>query len=173
MPSISSSISTSQDAVKFLTNAGRALRVGGHIRLSTPGLEWVMRSHYRFEPGVPDQVIDTLRTNRAFHGWGHQFLYSRGMLEWLFTNLNYDDVRFRDYGQSEIPIFAGYRDAWQIPGDGQLPLGLDRRGDPGQAGHRNQSRDDGADPEGIPQAGPGRALIRLAKAAPGPSAAVR
>ena len=93
------------DAVKFLTNAGRALRVGGHIRLSTPGLEWVMRSHYRFEPGVPDQVIDTLRTNRAFHGWGHQFLYSRGMLEWLFTNLNYDDVRFRDYGQSEIPIF--------------------------------------------------------------------
>jgi predicted SAM-dependent methyltransferase len=94
-----------EDAVKFLTNAGRALRVGGHIRLSTPGLEWVMRSHYRFEPGVPDQVIDTLRTNRAFHGWGHQFLYSRGMLEWLFQNLNYDDVRFRDYGQSDIPIF--------------------------------------------------------------------
>jgi hypothetical protein len=40
--------------VKFLQNAGRALKVGGHIRLSTPGLEWVMSSHYRFADAKTD-----------------------------------------------------------------------------------------------------------------------
>ena len=96
-----------QDAVRFLQNAGRALRVGGHIRLSTPGLEWVMSSHYRFAEPEADQVIDTLRTNRAFHGWGHRFLYSRGMLSWLFQGLNYDDIRFHSYGESDNPVFRG------------------------------------------------------------------
>ena len=95
-------------AVRFLVNAGRALRVGGHIRLSTPGLEWVMRSHFRFaEPGSPQQVMDTLRTNRAFHGWGHRFLYSQGMLRWLLESMNFVDVRFAEYGRSDVPAFRG------------------------------------------------------------------
>jgi hypothetical protein len=97
-----------QDAVWFLSNAGRALRVGGHIRLSTPGLEWVMNSHFGFaKPDTPDQVLETLRTNRAFHGWGHRFLYSRGMLRWLLEGLAYDNVRFRSYGESDLPVFQG------------------------------------------------------------------
>lgn len=95
------------DGVAFLVNAGRALKVGGHIRLSTPGLEWVMSSHFRFQPPGPEQVLDTLRTNRAFHGWGHKFLYSRGMLEWVFTSLNFADIRFHAYGESEREIFRG------------------------------------------------------------------
>lgn len=95
------------EAVRFLQNAGRALKVGGHIRLSTPGLEWVMCSHYRYADGQSDQVLDTLRTNRAFHGWGHQFLYSRTMLRWMLEGLNYDDVRFHEYGQSDRPAFQG------------------------------------------------------------------
>lgn len=96
-----------EDGVKFLANAGRALAVGGHIRLSTPGLEWVMSSHFRFAEDGHDQVLDTLRTNRAFHGWGHKFLYSRGMLEWMLTGLNYTDIRFHSYGESEREIFRG------------------------------------------------------------------
>jgi predicted SAM-dependent methyltransferase len=96
------------DAVRFLVNAGQALRVGGHIRLSTPALEWVMRSHFRFAtPGSREQILDTLRTNRAFHGWGHRFLYSRGMLQWLLETMNYIDVRFCNYGQSTVPAFQG------------------------------------------------------------------
>ncbi len=96
-----------EDAVKFLTNAGRALRVGGHIRLSTPGLEWVMSSHFRFREPGPEQVLDSLRTNRAFHGWGHQFLWSRGMLEWVLGGLNYTDIRFHAYGESGRDVFRG------------------------------------------------------------------
>ncbi len=97
---------TLEDAVRFLNNAGRALRVGGHVRLSTPSLEWVMRSHFSFAaPGSHRQVLDTLRTNRAFHGWGHQFLYSKGMLQWLCDGMGYVDVRFCDYGESMVPAF--------------------------------------------------------------------
>lgn len=96
-----------EDGVAFLLNAGRALAVGGHIRLSTPGLEWVMSSHFRFSEEGAEQVIDTLRTNRAFHGWGHKFLYSRGMLEWVLKGLRYTDIRFHAYGESERPIFQG------------------------------------------------------------------
>lgn len=96
------------DAVTFLQNAGRALKVGGHVRISTPGLEWVMRSHFRFaEPGSQRQILDTLRTNRAFHGWGHRFLWSRGMLQWVLEGLRYDDIRFHGYGESERPVFRG------------------------------------------------------------------
>jgi hypothetical protein len=97
-----------EDAVRFLTHAGRALRVGGHIRLSTPSLEWVMRSHFRFAaPGSHAQIVDTLRTNRAFHGWGHRFLYSKGMLRWLFATMNYAEIRFCKYGESDVPAFRG------------------------------------------------------------------
>jgi hypothetical protein len=96
------------DAVTFLQNAGRALTVGGHIRISTPGLEWVMRSHFRFaEPGSREQILDTLRTNRAFHGWGHRFLWSRGMLQWVLDGLKFDDIRFHGYGESERAVFRG------------------------------------------------------------------
>lgn len=95
-----------EGAVGFLLSAGRALRVGGHIRLSTPGLEWVMSTHFRFhDPTSHEQVLDTLKTNRAFHGWGHQFLYSRGMLAWLLTELGYEDIRFHAYGESDRPVF--------------------------------------------------------------------
>lgn len=94
-----------EGAVAFLTHAGRALRVGGVIRLSTPGLEWVMCSHFSFASEPQRQVVDTLRTNRAFHGWGHQFLWSHAMLDWMFTGLGYVDVRFHSYGESERPVF--------------------------------------------------------------------
>jgi hypothetical protein len=67
-----------------------------------------MTSHFRFaDPDTPDQILDTLRTNRAFHGWGHQFLYSRGMLRWLLEGMGYADVRFRAYGESDLPAFRG------------------------------------------------------------------
>jgi predicted SAM-dependent methyltransferase len=128
-----------EDALHFLENAGHALKIGGHIRLSTPGLEWVMRSHYRFLPGVPEQVIDTLRTNRAFHGWGHQFLYSRGMLAWLLEELGFVDLRFHGYGESERAIFCniemhgkyrvadGYPSVWIVEASrGDRPVAISK-----------------------------------------------
>jgi predicted SAM-dependent methyltransferase len=87
-------------AIKFLVSAGKSLAPGGVLRLTTPNLEWVMRSHYRFASDATSCLVDTLRTNRAFHGWGHKFLYSKAMVTSLFSAIGYEEVNFHGYGQS-------------------------------------------------------------------------
>ncbi len=117
-------------AVAFLVEAGRALRVGGRIRLTTPCVEWVLKTHFSFQPpGSPEQLTETLHINRAFFGWGHRFLYSRGMLELLVQQVGYEDVRFFRYGESDAPALrnlelhengpdaAGYPSQWIIEGE--------------------------------------------------------
>ena len=87
-------------ALSFLTMAGNSLKVGGKIRISTPNLTWVMMTHYKTEK---ETISDTLTINRAFHGWGHQFLWSRTMLESVLTELGYKDICFFKYGESNDP----------------------------------------------------------------------
>jgi predicted SAM-dependent methyltransferase len=94
-------------ALDFLRHAWGALRIGGAIRLSTPGLEWVVRTHYTFADEPEKQRLQTFATNRAFHGWGHRFLYSRSMLEWVLSGVGFSDLRFFDYGESDTPEFLG------------------------------------------------------------------
>ena len=94
-------------AVAFLRQARAGLRPGGRIRLSTPGLEWVWQTHFRPAGSAADVVADTYRANRAFHGWGHQFLYSRPFLEHLLTALGLTDIRFFPYGESDDPNLRG------------------------------------------------------------------
>ena len=97
-----------EQATNFLVEAGRSLRRGGRIRLSTPALEWVLKSHFLFpDPAAPEHITQTLGTNRAFHGWGHKFLYSQGMLQWMFSNIGFEDVRFFDYGESDTAELRG------------------------------------------------------------------
>lgn len=91
-------------ALSFLLQSGEALRVGGKIRLSTPSLEWVLASHFDIS-GSEDQITqDTLRINRAFHGWGHQFLYSRAMLKRVLWSIGFIDIKFFEYGYSDDPF---------------------------------------------------------------------
>lgn len=91
-----------ESAVKFLVNAGRSLKPGGVIRLTTPNLRWVVKTHYRFDREFTDEerVDQVLRTNRAFHGWGHRFLYDRAFLQALLGSVNFADILFLEYGQS-------------------------------------------------------------------------
>lgn len=95
-------------ALAFLVEAGRALRVGGRIRLTTPSLEWVLRSHFTFpKPRTEQEFKETMETNRAFYGWGHRFLYSKGVLERALLEVGYQDVQFFRYGQSNTAAFTG------------------------------------------------------------------
>ena len=92
------------DAVLFLIEAGTHLRPGGVLRLSTPALEFVWATH--FELGDVDdsrRVEQTYAANRAFHGWGHKFLFSRPSLERLLEGLGFAAVSFHDYGRSDDP----------------------------------------------------------------------
>lgn len=119
-----------EDAVSFLSYAGQALVKGGRIRLSTPGLEWVMKTHFTFAtPDSPKHLSDTLATNRAFHGWGHRFLYSKGMLQWLIESLGFEAVEFFRYGESNTAalrnlelhgsysVVEGFPSVWIIEGE--------------------------------------------------------
>jgi predicted SAM-dependent methyltransferase len=116
-----------EDAVQFLAHAGRALKVGGRIRLSTPSLEWVLKSHFSFQPkDLQSRLLDTFHINRAFHGWGHQFLYSREMLHELLKQVGFEQIAFHQYGESGVaqlqglekhPTGAGldgYSDVWIV-----------------------------------------------------------
>jgi predicted SAM-dependent methyltransferase len=88
-------------AIQFLIQAGNSLREGGVIRLSTPNLEWVVHTH--FQTGQTEEgkrLMDTLRMNRAFHGWGHQFLYSQEMLVHILSAIGYTAILPCTYGQS-------------------------------------------------------------------------
>lgn len=91
-------------SVRFLTYSGNSLRVGGKLRLSTPNLEWVLRTHFPYnDADIDKRIAGTLNTNRAFHGWGHQFLYTQEMLGYLLSELGFEEVSFHSYGESNDP----------------------------------------------------------------------
>src|SRR5262245_15207129 len=94
-------------AIRFLNEASGALRSDGRIRLSTPGLEWVWRTH--FDPGSTeaDRLASTYKANRAFYGWGHQFLYSRPMLERVLRGAGFTGITFHNFGESDNPALRG------------------------------------------------------------------
>jgi len=93
----------------FLKECRRVLAPDGVLRISTPNLDWVLLTHYHYSqwPGENDAQMDCLRVNRAFHGWGHQFLYNRQMLESVLTASGFREVRFQRYGESERPEMRG------------------------------------------------------------------
>jgi hypothetical protein len=96
-----------EDSVEFLARAGNSLVEGGKIRLSTPNLHWVWLTHFRTgDLGIEPRVDDTLKSNRAFHGWGHQFLWSEEMLRFVLGELGFVDVRFYGYGKSDDPTLV-------------------------------------------------------------------
>jgi predicted SAM-dependent methyltransferase len=97
-----------EGALAFLRNSAAALMPSGRIRLSTPALEWVLATHFDLTEDCPDRVIQsTLVMNRAFHGWGHQFIWSKPMLQAALAAVGFEDVKFWAYGESDDPALVG------------------------------------------------------------------
>jgi predicted SAM-dependent methyltransferase len=95
-------------AIDFLVHAGSSLAPGGRIRLSTPNLAWVVRTHFSLHPADEEQRLkETLDLNRAFHGWGHRFLWSEEMLTGVMATVGFEDVELFAYGESDDPELAG------------------------------------------------------------------
>lgn len=93
----------------FLAECRRALRDDGVMRLSTPNLDWVYRTHYRIGSWTTEEeaLKDCLQLNRAFHGWGHQFLYNAQSLTAVLRASGFASVRFHRYGESELEALRG------------------------------------------------------------------
>ena len=97
-----------EEGLAFLAECRRVLRPEGVLRLSTPNLDWVVLTHYRGpQAGEDDARVDCIRLNRAFHGWGHQFLYNRSMLASAIRSAGFARTAFFRYGQSDTPGLQG------------------------------------------------------------------
>jgi hypothetical protein len=48
-----------------------------------------------------------MRLNRAFHGWGHQFLYNRAMLCAVLKAAGFAHASFHRYGESDVAELKG------------------------------------------------------------------
>jgi hypothetical protein len=93
------------EAIDFLADAHRALTSGGWIRISTPNLDWVWDTHYATDLDREQKIQAALRTTRAFHGWGHRFLWNEEILTEALSACGFDSIRSCDYGASELAIF--------------------------------------------------------------------
>ena len=91
------------DARNFLRESRRVLADDGVLRLSTPNLDWVWSTHYH--PGMWSDnaaaVNDCFALNRAFRGWGHQFLFNRQALEATLRDVGFSTITWCRYGESE------------------------------------------------------------------------
>jgi predicted SAM-dependent methyltransferase len=100
-----------QDGLAFLRRCRAALRDEGVLRLSTPNLDWVWSTHYHF--GMWEQLqahqplADCFNINKAFRGWGHQFLYNRQALEATLRDAGFATVESCTYGASRHPELQG------------------------------------------------------------------
>jgi predicted SAM-dependent methyltransferase len=93
---------TLREGLEFLRQCRRVLAPDGVLRLSTPNLDWVWLTHYRppHELSLEEQLIGCLEINRAFHGWGHQFLYNHRSLELALRAAGFASVEPQHYGES-------------------------------------------------------------------------
>ncbi len=89
-----------RDALTLLRRCRRALRDDGVLRLSTPNLDWVWASHYRRVLNDEQEILGCFALNRAFRGWGHQFLYNFGTLAATLRDAGLRDVVRCEYGES-------------------------------------------------------------------------
>jgi predicted SAM-dependent methyltransferase len=111
------------DALAFLKECRRVLADLGVLRISTPNLDWVYTTHYPSWPsGAPEERLrDCFQMNQAFHGWGHQFLYNRTMLESVLRAAGFSGVVFQSYGRSDIPDLNAIERHQTYPDTPDLP----------------------------------------------------
>jgi predicted SAM-dependent methyltransferase len=110
-------------AALFMTRIRAALRDDGVLRVSTPNLDWVWYTAYHptgWQDGE-EPIRDCFVINRAFRGWGHQFLYNIATLTALLEGAGFETVTSFPYGQSDTPELRGlehherYLDAPELP----------------------------------------------------------
>jgi predicted SAM-dependent methyltransferase len=98
-----------QQGADFLRSCRVAMREDGILRLSTPNLDWVWAAAYqpKMWANEDEALRDCFVVNRAFRGWGHQFLYNLTTLTAQLQNAGFETVRALRYGESDTPALVG------------------------------------------------------------------
>jgi predicted SAM-dependent methyltransferase len=94
-------------ALELLRECRRVLRDDGVLRLSTPNLDWVWATHYRATMNDEESVQACFALNRAFRGWGHQFLYNETTLRATLMEAGFSSFLRCEYGESAHPELRG------------------------------------------------------------------
>ena len=106
-----------EDAKSFLRDCRRALAPHGVLRLTTPNLDWVWLTQYH--PGQwqhrSEAVRDCFWMNKAFRGWGHQFLYNEQTLTECLHEAGFATVEPVRYGESRHDALRGIERHEQYP----------------------------------------------------------
>lgn len=91
--------------LEFLRECRRALKPQGVLRLSTPNLDWVWVTQYHFGDWqeAKEEVRDCFWINKAFRGWGHQFLYNFETLAQTLLEAGFATVERASYSESRYP----------------------------------------------------------------------
>ena len=111
------------DAMKFLRDCRRALADNGVLRLTTPNLDWVWMTQYHLGQWsqASEAVRDCFWMNKAFRGWGHQFLYNAQTLTECLRDAGFATVERCNYGESRHDALRGvehhekYLDSPELP----------------------------------------------------------
>jgi predicted SAM-dependent methyltransferase len=108
-------------ALGFLQQVHQALAPKGLLRLSTPNLDWVWKTHYKVRAFRKEKRQCALMLNRAFKAWGHQFLWNAELLKEALICSGFGRIKPRRYGQSRHEFFRGierhetYGDSRRLP----------------------------------------------------------
>jgi len=109
--------------LQFLRECRRALTNRGVLRLSTPNLDWVWRHQYHFDgwKNASEAIRDCFWMNKAFRGWGHQFLYNEQTLAETLIEAGFEDVVTASYGQSRHPALQNLERHEEYPDNPDVP----------------------------------------------------
>lgn len=100
---------TLEESLAFLAECRRILLPEGVLRLSTPNLHWTWLTHYRRPETFQgdEALIACLNLNRAFHGWGHKFLYNEVTLTAALAAVGFGEFSTCRYGESRRAALCG------------------------------------------------------------------
>jgi predicted SAM-dependent methyltransferase len=91
------------DAIVFLSEIYRTFAPGGVLRLSTPGLEGVLRKHYR------SSDYQGARTGKleAYDPYGHRHFFSQQSLATVAAHIGFSKIEFKAFSDSEHEELRG------------------------------------------------------------------
>lgn len=111
------------EVASFLRACRRALGPDGVLRLSTPNLDWVYRTHYHVNSwqNAAEASHDCFAINQAFHGWGHRFLFNASALTAILKLSGFAHVQLCSYGTSEHAELMGLERHERSPDSAGMP----------------------------------------------------